>query len=268
VTYLFTIAVVVVWGYLMCNGRPASGRTVATVVLGVFGAMAALDGATVAYAEYARGSQGMVVPGVVLQKETTSEQPRRRTRLRWRRTMNLLQPDFMPHDVLGRLILTGSPWAWTVDYRYPCESLSGCRGKVFVSEAQWRRVAAGYPVNVRHAAEDSRSSRLDDYPLLAEAVAHLTMGGLLLLGAAIVSGRLTRQVRYATAPAVVTAVETVPYRDVTRWRIRFAYFDPSGTAQESADEVATDGWKCGDDCVAVFSPRRPDLATLQPLQGA
>ena len=268
VTYLFTIAMVVVWGYLMCNGRPASGRTVATVVLGLFGALAFRDGATVAYGEYARGSQGAVVAGVVLEKATTSDQPRRRTRLRWRRAGNLLRPDFMPHDILGRLILTGSPWAWTVEYRYPCESSYGCRGKAFVSEAVWQRLVAGPPVDVRHPADDSSSSRLEDYPLWGVAAVNLSMGSGLLLGAAVVSGRLKRQVRYVTAPAVVTAVETVPYRDVTRWRIRFAYFDPHGTAQESADEVATDGWKCGDDCVAVFSPRRPDLATLQPIQGA
>ena len=62
VTYLFATAMVVVWGYVMCNGRPASGRTVAAVVLGVFGAIAACDGGTLAYLEYVRGSEGVVMP--------------------------------------------------------------------------------------------------------------------------------------------------------------------------------------------------------------
>jgi hypothetical protein len=65
-------------------------------------------------------------------------------------------------------------------------------------------------------------------------------------------------------PAVVTAVEPVTYRDAKRWRIRFVYFDPHGTAQESADEVVTAGWKPGDGCVAVFRPERPDIATFRP----
>jgi len=268
VTYLFTIAMVVVWGFVLCNARPASGRTVAAVVLGVFGAIAACDGGTLAYLEYVRNNDGVVIAGVVTGKDTTRDQPRQRTRRRWRRRVSLTPEALRPHDFVGRLILTGSPWTWTVDYRYPCESASGCRGKAVVSEAVWQRLQPGQSVNVRYPVEDSREGRLDEHPLVAMAVVHLVWGGSLLLAGAFLSGRLTRKVRYLTAPAVVTAVETVPYRDATRWRIRFAYFDPSGTAQESADEVATDGWKCGDDCVAVFSPRRPDLATLQPIQSA
>jgi hypothetical protein len=46
--------------------------------------------------------------------------------------------------------------------------------------------------------------------------------------------------------------------------VRFAYFDSHGTAQESADEVATAGWKPGDGCVAVFRPELPDIATCRP----
>jgi hypothetical protein len=43
-----------------------------------------------------------------------------------------------------------------------------------------------------------------------------------------------------------------------------AYFDRSGQAQESADEVMQGSWKTGDSCVAVYRPDQPDLATLQP----
>jgi len=61
----------------------------------------------------------------------------------------------------------------------------------------------------------------------------------------------------------VTAVEPLKYGDETRWRIRFAYFDRHGQAQESADQVAQGSWKTGDSCVAVYPPDQPDLATLQ-----
>ena len=63
---------------------------------------------------------------------------------------------------------------------------------------------------------------------------------------------LFRRREWITAPAVVLRVEPVKYVDSTRWRIHFAYFDPDGQPQESADEVVTDAWKPGDDCIAVF----------------
>jgi hypothetical protein len=62
----------------------------------------------------------------------------------------------------------------------------------------------------------------------------------------------------------VTAIEPVTEGGVTRWRITFAYVDHRGTPQESVDRVATDNWKPGDDCLAVFPPGRPDLAGFQP----
>lgn len=65
-----------------------------------------------------------------------------------------------------------------------------------------------------------------------------------------------------TRSATAIAVEPVKYRDATRWRIPFRYFDVSGIAQESADEVARDSWKPGDACLAVYRRDTPDLATL------
>jgi hypothetical protein len=93
---------------------------------------------------------------------------------------------------------------------------------------------------------------------------------VLLLVAGVVSGQLTaaRPRGYLMAPAVVTAVELVTYRDAKRWRIRFAYFDSDGAPRESADEVGTAGWQPGDGCVAVFRPDRPDIATFQPRSAA
>ena len=87
------------------------------------------------------------------------------------------------------------------------------------------------------------------------------LGTGLLFVAGLLSGRLGTfrgRARWVTAPAVVLAVEPRPVRVRSR-------FDREGVAQESADEVGTRPWKVGDDCVAVFQPTRPDLATLQPL---
>jgi hypothetical protein len=64
---------------------------------------------------------------------------------------------------------------------------------------------------------------------------------------------------------VVTAVEPVAYKDATRLRVRFAYFDPKGDPQESADEVAAGTWKPGDDCEAALRADNPGIATLRPL---
>ena len=103
-----------------------------------------------------------------------------------------------------------------------------------------------------------------------EAFVQFGIVAAMLLVAALLSGWRPFRfsgVRWVTAPAVVLAVEPVKYRDVVRWRIRFAYFDPEGVAQESADEVVTDAWKVGDSCLAVFKPNQPDLATMRPLPG-
>jgi hypothetical protein len=92
---------------------------------------------------------------------------------------------------------------------------------------------------------------------------------VLLLIAAAVSGQLKATgPRYLMAPAVVTAVELVTYRDSKRWRIRFAYFDSDGAPRESADEVGTAGWQPGDSCVAVFRPDRLEIATFRPRPAA
>jgi len=51
-----------------------------------------------------------------------------------------------------------------------------------------------------------------------------------------------------------------------RWKVKFGYFDANGNAQESVDEVTVLKVKTGDDCVAVYRPNSPDLATLQILE--
>ena len=174
------------------------------------------------------------------------------------------------HDEIAPIILAGSLNAWVIEYRYACDAPYRCLGRDFVPEALWRRLHVDQNVNVRQARTESRSARLDENPQQATATVDLSIAAVLLLVAAVVSGRLTasRPRGYLTAPAVVTAVEPVPYREARRWRVRFAYFDPHGAPQESADEVVTAGWKPGDGCLAVFRPERPDIATFRPRPAA
>jgi hypothetical protein len=136
-----------------------------------------------------------------------------------------------------------------------------------VTEGLWSRLRVGQTVNVRRAAGETGTSRLDENPQWSSAFAELGISAALLLAAGLVSGRLAlfRGRNWITAPAVVTAVDRVTYKDAVRWRVRFAYFDPDGVAQESADEVVNDMWKPGDECLAVFRPNEPALATMRPV---
>lgn len=270
VTFLITTALFVGWAYWLSNGRAGKPKTIAAIVLGVLGFMAAHDGVVLARREQAR-SGGGVVTGVIVERAgpAGADGTRRVIGRRWRRYRSLTTDGFTVHDAFARLILTGSTRPWIVEYRYPCGGPAVCRGKDYVPEAAWRRLPVGENVDVRQSTDGSQFVRLENHPQRAEAAIDLGFAGVLLVGAVALSGILERRVDdYLTAPAVVTAVEPVTYVGATRWRIRFAYFDPTGAAQESADEVMTGSWKPGDDCLAVFSPRRPDLASLRPIQTA
>jgi hypothetical protein len=269
VTYLLCLALVVAWGYWMCHGRPARGSTVAAVILSAFGGISVYDGVRLGLDEHILASEGVVVPGVVIGKEGPDDRPRSRTRRRSRRVTRLMTEGFRLHDNIGRVILSGSTYhAWVVDYRYACGEPFGCRGRAFMTEGASRRLGINQDVDVRYAHSRRTPSRLEDHPRHAIVLIDVVFGTLLLVAALFVSGRFRVRRKYLTAPAVVTAVEPVVYGDVTRWRIRFAYFDGEGAAQESADEVAAGAWKPGDDCVAVFRPGRPDLATLRSLEAS
>ena len=173
------------------------------------------------------------------------------------------------HDVLGRLILTGSPQPWTIEYRYECERPQGCHGRDIVPEALWHRLSPGQIVNVRRPNGEIDSSRLDDNPQSATAMADLAIAAALLLAAGAVSGQLKRrQPRYVMVPAVVTAIEPLRTGDEPAWRIRFAYFDAQGATHEGTDQVIVAAWKPGDEGHAVFPPNSPDLATFRPLGSA
>jgi hypothetical protein len=274
VAFAVSLLVFVAWAYWMTHARRPSSKAGGGLALfiGFIGTVAAFDGVSLGLAEYARAHDGRVMPGVIV-KKLSSTAPRSSDRIRgprWRRRLFFRPAGFDLHDYLGRMIRTGSPDLWVVDYRYNCERPYGCTGRDIVPEELWHQLYAGQTVNVRGSNSETETTRLDGNPQWDVAVVDTAIGGSLLLFAGFSSGRLSlrRRPRYLTAPAVVTAIEPVKYGDVTRWRVRFAYFDPKGVAQESADEVLTQAWKPGDDCIAVFPPEQPALANFRPLGAA
>ena len=257
--------------YFMYFGRVKPGVVPALGMCG-FALLAAYDGITLGAREYARAHDGRVTTGVVVAKlsgtglEHKSGSPGRQ----WHHPR--LAPwteGFRPHDMLGRLVLTGSLRAWMIEYKYDCERPQGCFGRDFVPEARWRQLYAGQPVSVCRPKREIDSSRLEDNSVWKTVVVNIATAGALLFIAGLASGHLKRGgPRYLTAPAVVTAVEPVRTNDVTRWKLTFAYFDQKGAAHEAADEILIPAFKAGDEGLAVFPPERPDLATFRPPETA
>lgn len=270
-SFLAKIATPVVVAYWLSIGKRFTVRGIVAYGLAVVGVLALFSGFDLAVTEEARARYGRVLPGVVVGKLSTLE--RDGTRYIGRgggRNQNVRQPivtinGFRTNDLLARWIAMGSPVAWVVVYSFPCSVSSGCEVREFVDEAHWTRLHVGDNVNVRQADTEDRTARLDDNPQWGIAFANLGVAAVLLGAAGVMSGRMRLFPRreWLTAPAVVTAVEPVPYKDATHWRVRFAYFDRDGTAQESADEVVTGAWKPGDDCIAVYRRDEPALATMQ-----
>jgi len=270
-TVVRLVAMVVV-AYQLSSRDRITFRSIVAFGLAAGGVMAFLDGFMLGVMEETRARDGRVSSGVVVEKFSSSgAQGTRRIGRRGGRDQVHTRPvvtgnGFAFYDPLARLIVTGSADAWVVDYRFPCAGGRTCFARDFVSGEQWLPLRAGSMVNVRQADWETTTSRIDGDPRWATVFADLGIGSLLLAAAGLVSGRLVlfRRRRWLTAPAVVTAVERLKYGEETRWRIRFAYFDRNGQAQESADQVVQGSWKTGDSCVAVYRPDQPDLATLQP----
>jgi hypothetical protein len=273
ISFVATLGAGVFVAYKISTHGTLTLRGMVTYALVVIGVMACVDGFTLAYREETRARYGRVTSGVILEKfSSTGAQGSRHIGRRGGRDQARRRPivtitGFRIHEVLSRLIATGSPAAWVVEYRFSCDAPNGCSEREFVSEALWTGLRAGQPVNVRQAEGESRTARLDEYPRWNFAAADIALGAASLFVAGVVSGRIDvfRGRRWVTAPGVVVAVEPVRYGEDARWRVRFAYFDREGVAQESADEVGSRAWKVGDSCIAVFQPTRPDLATLRPL---
>ena len=266
--------------YKLVDGGIKSLRTVAALVVAAVGLYVCYEGFDIARVEENRARYGTVEQGVILQKLGSVEPPAPRNsspgtspRIRRRSFFrNVVLPvfsadGFRPQQRLARWIATGSPTAWVIIYRYPCAAYH-CDARDFVSEATWSQLQVGQTVDVRRLVGEPKTERLEVNPQWTMAIIEMGIGAVILLGAHLLSGRpLFRQRAWITAPAVVLRVEPFTLPDgALRQRIHFAYFDRQGNAQESADEVSTGTWKSGDDCLAVYQPKTPDLATLRPLE--
>jgi hypothetical protein len=254
------------------RGRITLGSIIRLFVLYnllVTGAIGCYQGFVLAVREEYREQDGRVVAGVVVEKlhglhrgllETSSGQ-----------RFHAGDGRFQSTEGLARWLVYGSPAPRYVDYQYSCAvgPQGRCFGRDAVAPALWDRLQIGSPVNVRQATNENKHARLDQNPQRALALAQLAVSAMFLLAAAVVSGRIRlwpSRPKYLYVPAVVLAVEEVQYRDAKRWKVRFGYYDGQGHAQESADEVGQPVWKPGDDCIAVYRPNSPDLATLQPAR--
>jgi hypothetical protein len=272
VTSVALLLMLVAWGDCVYSDRYVRPGVLGALLLGAAAALAAYDGITLAVREYARAHNGQVTAGVVVAKTSATGLERKEGtpgRRWWRPRVSVTTEGFRPHDILGRVILTGSLRAWIIEYQYDCERPRGCRDRDFVPEAQWRSLYAGQTIDVRRSSGETDSSRLDENPQWKRATTDVAIAGALLLAAGAVSGRLTRRrPRYLIAPAVVTSIQPVKTHDITRWKLTFAYFDSKGMAHEGADEVLISALKAGDEGLAVFPPDRPDLATFRPPKSA
>lgn len=253
---------------MLLRPRPLTLRGLVLLLIAI-GLFAVADGFSLAVLEEDRGNYGRVVSGVVTERlSSTGEEGTRVAGGRGRRHIDVRMPGFDPYSTAVRLMASGSASAFIVEYRYPCGVGTGtCFGRDFVDRDVWSRLRAGAPVNVRRSAGEKTTARLDDNPQWNYALTEGALGGLLLLAAALLSGRvrLRAPARYVKAPAVVTAVEQVRYGEETRWRVTFRYFDDQSEPQESVDEANDPAWRVGEACVAVYRPQAPDIATLQPL---
>jgi hypothetical protein len=240
-----------------------SDRDVVALVLGIAGALVLYDGFSLAVREESRARYGQIGAGVVLGLYTSDAtavlpvgygaRPSRTT-------------GSNAYQGIAHFLWTASLDEWVVQYRYPCASATGtCQGADFVDRDLWNRLHIGQTVNVRRSTDETMTARLDENPQRGLALVKTALAALLFALAGFVSGRLTLlpKRKYLQADAVVTSVERVRYGQDTRWKVRFAYFDVDGNAQDSADEVNDPSWKVGDDCYAIYRPQSPDVASLQ-----
>lgn len=235
------------------------------VVLWIVGVLILYDGLSLAVLEESRIRYGKVMPGLVERRWTSAADAPYGTNYR-RHDSSVRVSAADEYHSLARLLPTGSRDDWAIEYSYSCTIGDGiCHGQDFVNRDLWNRLHVGNSVNVRQANTETTTSRLDENPQRGLALTEMALGCLVLALAGTLSGRvkLFQRPKYLQADATVTSVERVRYGDESRWKVRFAYFDLKGNAQDSADEVNDPSWKPGDACFAIYQPRTPDVATLQ-----
>jgi hypothetical protein len=254
------------------SSRRAGSLAGLTFLCAATGALALCDGFYTAVREESRARYGHVTSGVVIERFSPAGENGTRAiggRRRWGNSgrSTVKTTGFDLYQQTARLLLTGSTDGWVIDYRFPCSVGRGtCYGRDFVDRELWAKVRAGDTINVRQSAGETTTARLDENPQTPLALVKTAMACVLFALACAFAGRFRLvKPKYTKVPAVVTSVEPVKYGEDTRWKVRFAYFDGSGTARESIDEVNDPSWRVEDECVAVYRPQAPDLATLQPL---
>ncbi len=257
--------------YYVLISRKTTRNESFAFVLAIVALIPLWDGGLLLFREHGRSEQGRVAPGVVVGKLSSTGENGSRTiggsrRSRTSRGVPALVTShgFAYHDVLARMILTGSMDAWFIEYRYPCEASRGCFQREEVRYDLWSELRPGERVNVRTAKYQDDSGRLDGNPRWGTALAKVGIGGTLGLLAGVLSGRgKVRRRKFSAAAGVVTAVEPVGGGDKVHWRVHFAYLSSDGIARESSDEVYVGGLQSGDDCTAVYPVEAPDLGTLR-----
>jgi hypothetical protein len=256
------IVLAAITGWLFTRQRSSSHSMVA-FVLGVAGALICIDGFRLAVVEEYRTRYGHVVSGVVEDLRTSDTSIWSTSRLKY--------SELDTYEQVCRFLLTRSPEEYIVHYSYPCVGVTGsCRVREQVTRGLWTRLNIGQPIAVRQSIDEKRTARLDENPQRGLALVKVALACVLLALSGFLSGRFTLFVprKYVEVDGVVTSVERIQYGDEMRWKVRFAYFDDKGNAQDSVDEVNDPSWKSGDNCRAVYSPKTPDLATLRPRLGS
>jgi hypothetical protein len=204
----FVVFTAFMWGYWILHGRPSTMGRVLAGLIALTGALAAYDGAILAYWEYTRLNGGRVQSAVVIGKSSTTDidgAPRVRSRRARRIQLMAAAAGFKFHEIVGRIALDGSPDAWFIEYRYGCEHAQGCRGRDFVSEELWRRVHVGQAVNVRRDGAMG-SSRLEENSQAALAIVYLATASTFLWLAWLVSERANRRRQRHHVPDIETAI--------------------------------------------------------------
>ena len=271
VHYFWTLVIFAVFiavGYFRV-GRKTTVRQRVALAIAFSALWPVLEGGFELEREVARYERGKVEIGTVVQKlsstgEAGSRTIGRSTSYRRGTTPFINTADgFRAYNLLGRRLLTGTHRAWVVDYRYACGAAAGCSGRDFVTRELWTRLRAGQAINVRSVRGRVGSGRLSENRTWPVAAVNLAIGASLGLVAWLLFGGVKIRRTYVTAPAVITAVESLAAGDSLRWRVRFAYFTADGRAVESADEVYVPGIKTGDEWIVAYPPDQPQLGTLQ-----
>jgi hypothetical protein len=253
---LIALAAILSWVW---TRQRSDMRSTIVVVLAVAGGLIFLDGFRLAVLEESRMRNGRVVSGIVEDLPTSAGSIWDASRVQ--------SNDLHSYEGVCRFLRTLTRDEWIASYRYPCAGgTTTCRQSEYVTKHLWSQLQVGQPINVRQSVDETRTARLDSNPQRGLAVVKMALGWVPLAVAGLLSGYLTlfRRQKYIEADAVVTSVECVRYGDDVRWKVRFAYFDTKGNAQDSVDEVNNPSWKPGDACRAVYRPQTPDLATLRP----